>query len=120
MTSTTRREFLVAAGAAVAAAPAAAIEPIKRAGKSHMRLSIPGYSYRKYLDLEKKEMTYDDFIDLAADLGTDAVELTQYYFSGTTPAYLASLKGRATRQGLDVSGTAADIEKNLVARQQQR
>src|SRR5262249_19556101 len=33
-------------------------------------------------------------------------ELTQYYFPETSPAYLASLKGRATRQGLDVSGTA--------------
>ncbi len=110
MIPTDRRQFLrtaLAAGAGAAlAAPAAAIEPVKRSGKSHLRLSIAGYSYRKYLDLKKKEMTYDDFIDLAAELGTDAVELTQYYFPETTPAYLASLKGRATRQGLDVSGTA--------------
>ena len=105
-----RRQFLrtaVAAGAGAAlAAPATAIEPIKRHGKSHLRLSIAGYSYRKYLDLKKKEMTYDEFIDLAAEMSTDAVELTQYYFPETTPDYLASLKGRATRQGLDVSGTA--------------
>ncbi len=107
MTRTDRRQFLLAAGtAALAATAAPAIEPIKRSGKSHLRLSIAGYSYRKYLDLKKKEMTYDDFIDLAAELGTDAVELTQYYFPETTPDYLAHLKGRATRQGLDVSGTA--------------
>jgi sugar phosphate isomerase/epimerase len=105
-----RRQFLrsaLAAGAGAAlAAPAPAIEPIKRRGKSHLRLSIAGYSYRKYLDLKKKEMTYYDFIDAAAEMGTDAVELTQYYFPETTPEYLASLKGRATRLGLDVSGTA--------------
>jgi sugar phosphate isomerase/epimerase len=106
MTSANRRTFLLAAGAALAAVPAAAIEPVKRTGKSHLRLSIAGYSYRKYLDLKKKEMTYDEFIDLAAEMGTDAVELTQYYFPETSPAYLASLKGRATRLGLDVSGTA--------------
>jgi sugar phosphate isomerase/epimerase len=106
-----RRQFLrsalvAGAGAALAATQAPAIEPIKRTGKSHLRLSIAGYSYRKYLDLKKKEMTYFDFIDAAADMDTDAVELTQYYFAETTPAYLAALKGRATRLGLDVSGTA--------------
>ena len=105
-----RRQFLrsalVAGAGAALAVPATAIEPVKREGKSHLRLSIAGYSYRKYLDLKKKEMTYDDFIDNAAVLGTDAVELTQYYFSATTPEHLAALKGRATRQGLDVSGTA--------------
>lgn len=108
MIPTDRRQFLrvAVAGAALAATPAVAIEPIKRTGKSHLRLSIAGYSYRKYLDVKKKEMTYDDFIDAAAQMGTDAVELTQYYFPETTPEYLASLKGRATRQGLDVSGTA--------------
>jgi sugar phosphate isomerase/epimerase len=51
-------------------------------------------------------MTLDDFIDTAADMGLDAVELTQYYFPQTTPDYLAHLKGRCTRLGLDVSGTA--------------
>jgi sugar phosphate isomerase/epimerase len=101
-----RRQFLLAAGATLVATAAPAIEPVKRSGKSHLRLSIAGYSYRKYLDLRKKEMTYDEFIDLAAEMGTDAVEFTQYYFPETTPEYLAHLKGRATRQGLDVSGTA--------------
>jgi sugar phosphate isomerase/epimerase len=111
MSPTDRRHFLrtalaAGAGAALAASPATAIEPVKRVGKSHLRLSIAGYSFRQYLDVKKKEMTYADFIDLAAQLGTDAVELTQYYFPETTPEYLAALKGRATRLGLDVSGTA--------------
>jgi sugar phosphate isomerase/epimerase len=113
MTVPTRRQFLhtavAGAGLAVAADPAPGIEPIRRNGKSHLRLSIAAYSYRDYLNLKKKpkpEMTLFDFIDAAADMGTDAVELTQYYFAETTPKYLAALKGRATRLGLDVSGTA--------------
>jgi sugar phosphate isomerase/epimerase len=112
--TTTRRQFLhstVAAGTglALAGTPAAAIEPVRRTGKSHIRLSIAAYSYRQYLGLNvkpKPSMTLDDFIDQAAVMNLDAVELTQYYFPQTTPEYLAHLKGRCTRLGLDVSGTA--------------
>src|SRR5215470_3028659 len=110
MSTSTRRQFLhaaLASGAGLAAAGTAhAIEPIRRTGPSHLRLSIAAYSYRQYLDLKKKEMTLFDFIDTSAGMGLDAVELTAYYFPETTPEYLAALKGRATRLGLDVSGTA--------------
>jgi sugar phosphate isomerase/epimerase len=106
----TRRRFLQSAVAGLAvSSTAAAIDPIRRTGKSHIRLSIAGYSYRKYLDLKQKPkppMTYDDFIDNAAAMDLDAVELTAYYFSETTSEYLAHLKGRCTRLGLDISGTA--------------
>ncbi len=51
-------------------------------------------------------MTLDDFIDFAAGQPIDAVELTAYYFPQTTPRYLAHLKARCTRLGLDISGTA--------------
>jgi sugar phosphate isomerase/epimerase len=108
-----RRLFLqsaLAAGAGLlAAAPAPAIEPIARTGKPHLRLSLAAYSYRKYLDLKLKPrppMTLDDFADLAAGMDLDAVEPTAYYFADTSPEYLARLKGRCTRLGLDVSGTA--------------
>ncbi len=110
MNQPTRRQLLqatLAAGAGlVAAGSSGAIEPIRRTGPSHLRLSIAAYSYRKYLDLKKKEMTLFDFIDASANMVLDAVELTAYYFPETTPQYLAALKGRATRLGLDVSGTA--------------
>jgi sugar phosphate isomerase/epimerase len=110
----TRRQFLrstLAAGAslAVAAAPAMPIEPVRRVGKAHIRLSIAAYSYRKYLALNQKPrppMTLEDFIDTAAVMNLDAVELTAYYFPQTTPEYLAQLKGRCTHLGLDISGTA--------------
>jgi sugar phosphate isomerase/epimerase len=109
MSTATRRQFLQSAAAGVglaAAGVATAIEPIRRTGPGRLRLSIAAYSYRKYLDLKKKEMTLADFIDASAGMGLDAVELTAYYFPETTPEYLAALKGRATRLGLDVSGTA--------------
>jgi sugar phosphate isomerase/epimerase len=110
---TTRRQFLTtaaaaSAGLAVAPMAAPAIEPIKRIGKSHIRLSIAAYSYRKYLDLKLKPrpMTLDDFVEIAADMDLDAVEPTAYYFDDKSPEYLAKLKGKCTRLGLDVSGTA--------------
>lgn len=106
----TRRHFLQASVVgAVAATTASAIEPIRRRAHPHMKLSFAAYSYRQYLNLRGKEkptMTLEDFIDASAQMPFDAVELTAYYFPETTPRYLASLKGRCTRQGLDISGTA--------------
>src|SRR5262249_19343925 len=110
----TRRQFLQSAlvagtGLALAARPADAIEPVARTGKSHLRLSMAGYSFRKYLDLKIKPqppMTSDDFIVLARELMLDRVDLTWYYFPATTPEDPAPLKGRCTWLGLDVSGTA--------------
>jgi sugar phosphate isomerase/epimerase len=109
----TRRHFLhstlAAAAGLTAGSSAAAIEPIRRVGRSHVRLSLAAYSFRRYLDLRRPaepRMTLHDFIELAAGQPLDAVELTAYYFPQTTPQYLADLKGHCTRLGLDVSGTA--------------
>jgi sugar phosphate isomerase/epimerase len=108
--SLTRRQWLQTSGAAAAGlafSPTAhAIEPIQRVGEPRVRLSLAAYSFRQWLDLKKKTMTLFDFVDLAATYPLDAVELTAYYFEKTTPEYLAELKGRCTRLGLDVSGTA--------------
>jgi sugar phosphate isomerase/epimerase len=109
-----RRNFLTsalsAAGAAglTATASAAAIEPIRRQGRSLIKLGLAAYSFRQALDLRRKPptMDYNGFIDLAASLPFDAVELTEYYFPETGTRYLAGLKGRCTRLGLDISGTA--------------
>jgi hypothetical protein len=88
MTISSRRRFLQSAvvagsGLALASPTTRAIEPVQRNGKSHIRLSIAAYSYRKYLDLKikpKPSMTLDDFIAASADMGLDAVEPTAYYF----------------------------------------
>jgi sugar phosphate isomerase/epimerase len=114
MNNPTRRRFLqstavAATGLMLASGSAPAIDPIRRTGRSHIRLSLAAYSFRRYLALRpnaRQEMTLDDFIDLGAGLPLDAVELTAYYFPQTTNEYLAQLKGHCTRLGLDVSGTA--------------
>src|SRR2546423_5315146 len=108
-----RRDLLrtaLAAGAGLAAAGRlAAIDPIARPGPALLKLSLAAYSFNKLMDIrkgKKPSMTQEQFIDLAAGYGLGAVELTQYYFPDTSPAYLAAIKGRCTRLGLDVSGTA--------------
>jgi sugar phosphate isomerase/epimerase len=110
MSDLSRREMLAACAAgAVWPAAGRGIEPIARNGKSKLKLSLAAYSFRQWLDLKKPQaprMTLAGFIDFAAAQDIDAVELTQYYFAETTPEYLAGLKARCTRLGLDVSGTA--------------
>jgi sugar phosphate isomerase/epimerase len=107
-----RRCFLgsaltVGAGLALASS-VPGIEPFRRTGQPHLRLSLAAYSYRKYLDLKLKPRprTLENFADLAAEMGLDAIEPTSYYFEDTSPEYMAKLKGRCTRLGLDISGTA--------------
>ena len=114
-----RRRFLTAsvaagAGLAVAAPFAVAIDPLKRTGKPHMRLSLAGYSFRKYLTADPKtkdkpQWTYDDFIDLAAIHDCDAVELTGYYFTDTTPEELEPYLGHA-EEGDAASCVYADAQ----------
>lgn len=102
----TRRQFLrTAAAASLTPALAAAIDPIKRPGpKADIKLSLAAYSFRQALDLKKPSMTLFDFIDLAADLPLDAVELTSYYFAETSDAYLDKLKAHAAKRKLAISG----------------
>jgi sugar phosphate isomerase/epimerase len=111
MPEANRRTFLrgaLAASALGIGTAAGAIEPIRRIGRSAMRLSLAAYSFRQVLNLQQKppKMNLEGFIDFAAEQPLDAVELTAYYFPETTPRYLARLKGRCTRLGLDISGTA--------------
>ena len=108
-----RREFLgriafgVAAWELAGPGTARTIDPIGRTRPSHLKLSLAAYSYRDYLKGPKKRMDLFGFVDLAADLGLDAVELTSYYFpENVSSEYLNRLKTHAFRQGLDVSGTA--------------
>jgi len=109
----TRREFLygaVGAGLGLATAnQAPAIEPIRHGDGSLIKLSLAGYSFNRYMNLKgktKPTMTLDDFVQLAAKLGLNAVEPTAYYFPETTREYLTRFRGQCTRLGLDVSGTA--------------
>src|SRR5690242_18387815 len=107
----TRRGFLAkmatAAGALAIARPAAAVGPIGRTRASHLKLSLAAYSFRDQLTGPNKTMDLFGFVDLAADLGLDAVEPTSYYFPEDISAdYLHRLKQNAFLLGLDISGTA--------------
>ena len=112
MFHTTRREFLTnialaTSGTLALARTAGASDPIRRTRPSHMKLSLAAFSYRDSLTGPKKTMDLFGFVDLAADLGLDAVELTSYYFpESVTSLYLNRLKQHAFLQGLDISGTA--------------
>lgn len=103
-----RRQFLTTSAALVGASSVAGIEPLQRTSKVPLRLSLAAYSFRQELDLKqpKPPLTLAGFIDLAAEYGVDAVELTGYYFAERSPAYLGTLKRQAARLGLEISGSA--------------
>src|SRR5215216_2006547 len=105
-----RRQFLLGASfaaASLAAGKAVAIEPFQRTRPSHLKLSLAAFSYKPYLSGNERSMDLFDFVNLAADLGLDAVELTSYYFPDDVDAdYFHRLRQHAFLQGLDVSGTA--------------
>ena len=108
----TRRHFLqsaalAAAGPLIMARPTAAITPLGRTRPAHLKLSVAAYSYRKYLASKPPQMDLFDFVNLAADMAVDAVELTSYYFPPDVDNdYLHRLKQHAFLLGLDVSGTS--------------
>jgi sugar phosphate isomerase/epimerase len=110
-----RRRFLTATGVAGGAmlsygALAPAIEPLQRTGKQILKLSLAGYSLRKYFGGERGgEGTLDmpGFIDYCASLGLDGAELTSYFFPEEFDReYLNGLKRRAHLAGVDISGGA--------------
>jgi sugar phosphate isomerase/epimerase len=115
-TVTSRRRFLqgLTATAAATALSVQAAGPIPRNGKSHMKLSLAGYSFSRFLvtrgtpeQIAAAKFTLEKFIDFCAEQNVDGCELTAYYFpKQITEAYLHSLKERTFRLGLDVSGTA--------------
>ena len=101
-----RRAFLaVPLASAACAVSADAIDPIKRPGdKPDLKLSLAAYSFHKQLDLKKPTMTLFEFIDFAATLPVEAVELTSYFWAETTDAYLGKLKEACSAKKLAVSG----------------
>ncbi|MBI3838814.1 MAG: sugar phosphate isomerase/epimerase [Planctomycetia bacterium] len=106
-----RRTFLASAAlvtAGICPRIAQAIDPFPRIRPSHLKLSLAAYSYKPYLTGEKSpKMDLFQFVDLAAELAVDAVELTSYYFPDIVNAdYLHRLKQHAFVLGLDVSGTS--------------
>ena len=116
MAHLSRRNFgLLTAAAAIGSTVPACTAPILPQKPRHdLKLSLEAYSFNRMLprrgtpeEIAKAKMNLEDFIDYCADLGIEGTELTGYYFPKTiTPEYLASIKQRTFRAGLDISGTA--------------
>jgi sugar phosphate isomerase/epimerase len=112
MAGVSRRRVLGIGTAAVLGAgstPApASIDPTARpaAPAAPFKLAVAAYGYRDYLQGARKNMTLFDFIDRCAAMGSDGVELTEYYFEKpVTPDYVSRLKYRAHLQGQTITGT---------------
>jgi sugar phosphate isomerase/epimerase len=97
---------LLAAGAA---SPAAAhVNPKERkvTPGAPFKLAVAAYSYRDYLKNPAANYSLFDFIQTCADLGTDGVELTEYYFEKPiTHDYLLRLKRECHLKGQTITGT---------------
>ena len=78
-----------------------------------MKIGCCAYSYRKYL--LSGGMSLEEFVDIAADLEIEGVELTSYYFPTTDRQYLNSLKRHCLTRGVDVSGAAVGSKLTLAA-----
>jgi sugar phosphate isomerase/epimerase len=108
-----RRNFLLSSiplGAGVSLASAAQSAGGTGTPTTNMPRLFSGccaYSYRKYL--QHGPMTMEDFIEKAVRLRLDGVDMTGYYFKSTDPAYLASLRRLAYRNGVAFSGAACGV-----------
>ena len=109
-----RRDFLKTAGPAVIVAkefaktaPTWNATPNVEAqteAKPRLLTGCCAYSYAKLLKAGK--MTMEDVIGKAVELGIEGVDMTGYWFKSTEPAYLASLRHLAHKNGVCFSGAA--------------
>jgi sugar phosphate isomerase/epimerase len=103
----TRRGFFAASAGLVAglSPTAGAVEPISRQAGQRRRLSLSAYSMRG--QFRNGELDMPGFVDWAATLDLDGVELTSYFFPEKIGGmYLAELKRRCHLNGLDITGGA--------------
>lgn len=122
MQTETRRLFLnraVAAGAALAALPALAIEPFQRGGTPRLQLSLAAYSFRESFGQNvqrpagkgapAKEIDMFKFIDYCAEQNCGGAELTSYYLAKeASNDYLLDVRRHAYLKGVSISGTAVN------------
>jgi sugar phosphate isomerase/epimerase len=109
-----RRGFLKAAGAAIVAgtelaraahgAESKLENETTNAASPRLFAGCCAYSYRKYL--ASGSMTMEDFIRKGVELEVNGVDMTGYWFKSMGPAYLASLRKLAFRNGVGFSGAA--------------
>src|ERR1035437_5944306 len=105
---------LCAAGIGLGTVSAMAIEPIKRAGGSALKVSCNAYSFAKLLGTGGKgPLSLVEFAEFCAKANFDAIDPTGYYFPGyeknglgvPTDKLIFELKRRCFDLGLGISGT---------------
>ena len=107
-----RRKFLQTAGAASATLAARTVG--KAAGPAgpdpgkepRLFVGCCAMSYSKYL--RRGPMTMEDFIRKGVELRLDGVDMTVYFLKSTEPAYLASLRHLAFKNGISFSGAGCN------------
>lgn len=110
MSLMSRRTFLQTAGVAAAAwtaqsgVHAAGLEDAQNSKQPRLFVGCCAYSYNKHL--RSGQMTMEDFIRKGVELRLDGVDITVYYLKSTEPAYLASLRHLAFKNGMPFSGAA--------------
>jgi sugar phosphate isomerase/epimerase len=102
-----RRNFLLSSVSLGAGASLASAAQTPAAKMTRLLSGCCAYSYRKYL--QHGPMTMEKFIEKAVSLRVDGVDMTGYYFKSTDPAYLASLRHLAYRNGVAFSGAACGV-----------
>jgi sugar phosphate isomerase/epimerase len=114
-----RREFLLGAAAASAAASAAfpgskyippaanALEPSTRAS-ARLLVGCCALSYLRYFNAGT--MTMEKFVVKCAEMGVQGVDVTTYWLASTGPEYLTSLRHLAFKNGIPLSGVAIRTE----------
>ncbi|MEM7393912.1 MAG: TIM barrel protein, partial [Verrucomicrobiota bacterium] len=109
-----RRTFIAAGAASLAATSLPALEPIQRKNPNpKLKLSLAAYSFRQFLPNyrggkpKKTEMTMLNFVDYCAQQELDGAEITAYFIPDPTPHDLINrIKRRAAVNGIDISGGA--------------
>jgi sugar phosphate isomerase/epimerase len=98
--SVSRRAFLAASAAVVAARPGVAADPAPPARRT--RFAVSTYSFWQFQHRERRDV--GKCIDLAAEMGFDGVELLLRQMTDESPGYLQKLKRRAFVNALDLCG----------------
>ena len=101
---TTRRNFLAASAGAVALASAAAraTDDAPKAANRPLRIGVATYSFWQFKNEDLRDL--EKCIDLAGEMGFDAVEILHRQMKDETPGYLQKLKQRAFLNGLALNG----------------
>lgn len=102
-----RRDFLMAAGSAIAIAGPARQTPTRNNAapeihvpKARFRTGLVAYSYRQAL--QSKAMTYEDLFRVAVDTGVDGIDMTVYWLPGTSDDVLLPLRRAAFKNRVEI------------------